>query len=364
MVFFINFFRGLDMKKFLIAFTVSLVSLAMATTSQELGRVDPETATLARQLTDIYTVKGRLNQKKLFRAITGDTNEGAWRQQMENFVSSEFGLLPSEENILKNMTKSWGDLLNAVTRLPYSLAIKKPLLWEAIAPDGGRHWIVAIVHRPVNLSALSKDSQLFDVVDKATIFMPEYFGIPALKERADNVKKMGHYDKAKKLERAIEMLERQFDNSLSNYGKRRGKRIVHLDEDIKRVEQEMRSASKMDAIVRQAILKGLSEQEKIKYYLAYSDLTFRSNQAFVDGNLAEMSKVLDEKYSSISVGDYKSNVAAYNVVRNERWVEVIERTCKDNNKCLIYSGYGHLTETEGSLISLLKERGFALQISE
>lgn len=349
------------MKKFLVVITILLVSSSFArsamTTSQELGKTVPETVALARQLTKIYTVDGRLNKEILFQAITDDTSgaRGDWREQMENFVRSEHGIRPSEESILKSMTKNWQTLVSAMTRLPYSMGMKKPLLWEVTAPDGSRHWIVATAHHPMNLSTLPQDSQLFDVVDKATIFMPEFFGLPALKERADKLKKMKSYDTAKKIERAIEMLERQFDNSLTTYGKRRGKRIVHLDEDAVLVEREMRSASKLDAIVRQAMLQGLSEAEKIKYYLDYSELTFRSNQAFVDGNLAEMSKLVNERFSSLSVG-------AYTVVRNKRWVKIIEKTCKDKDGCLIYSGYAHVIEAKDSLISLLRERGFELRL--
>ena len=356
------------MKKLLLAITISLASAGFASsaivTSQELGKTEPETAALARQLAKSYTVDGGLAKEILFQAITDDTSgaRGDWREQTENFVNSEYGLLPSEESLLERMTKDWQNLVSAMTRLPYSTGMKKPLLWEVTAPDGGRHWIVATVHHPMNLSTLPQDSQLFDVVDKATIFMPEYFGLPALKERADKLKKMKRYDTAKKIERVIEMLECHFDNSLTNYGKRRGKRIVHLEEDAALVERQKRSASKLDAMTRQALLKGLSEAKKIKYYLDYSDLTFRSNQAFVDGNLAEMSKLVNEKFSLLSIGAYRSSVWDYAVVRNKRWVKVIEKTCKDKDGCLIYPGYGHVIEAEGSLISLLRERGFELRL--
>lgn len=64
---------------------------------------------------------------------------------------------------------------------------------------------------------------------------------------------------------------------------------------------------------------------------------------------------MNERFSSLSVG-------AYTVVRNKRWVKIIEKTCKDKDGCLIYSGYAHVIEAEGSLISLLRERGFELRL--
>lgn len=345
------------MKKLSVIIALFLVSSVFAseeisTARQTLEKITPETVALARRLAETYTVDGGLKQEMLFQVInddmTGEKKE--WREQMKDLKRGMWGITADEERLMGTEEQPWQNLMSIMVNLPLAIGIKKNLLWEMTAPDGSRHWIVAITHSSVNLNTLPQDAPLFDVVDKATIFMPEDFST------LSNIKKIAGTEEAN-VKIAVKILEGMFDNSLTIYGQSQGKRIVQLDEDPKLVASEAKVFSMIDNAERNKRLEGLSETEKIKLFLAYSNSTFKINQAFADGNLAEISKLMHERISSMfGTGSYM-----HRGTRNKRWVEVIKKTCKNKDGCLIYPGLSHVAEDKYSLISLLQENGFKLQ---
>ena len=196
--------------------------------------------------------------------------------------------------------------------------IKRTILWEMQAPDGGKHWLFGEVHYNTLLSKFPKSSQLFVAIEQAAVFMPEV-------EKGYN-----HPNNTD---------DRTVSSLIEEKVRKREAKIVELDDRNTRKKYW----EKWDRA------RNKNKNQSISEMLDECDIALQYCRTYLCGDLLGFTKL------------QKRHDPHFRIItdcRNKMWVKKVVKHCNKNERCLICCGVGHVIEDENSLVSLLKNEGY------
>ena len=242
-----------------------------------------------------------------------------------------------------------------VSTLPFEQQkIEKLLLWRMIDPQGKQHWLFGAMHN-LTFANFAEEArlQLERIIDAAAIIMHEHLGEGLVQTLLD----------IEDYERAISV--GKLDDQIVARGMHGGKKIAPLETVVDMImiqaqleqEKPSRTLSRFATVPAYILSLFHTVEREAAARVASLELGFAVIGAYVTADVSKMR--VDAKRLELISNDIGS--------RNHLWLDRIVTQCEQNTTCLIVAGHGHMTHDSKkvkSIITLLRERGFTIELVE
>lgn len=233
--------------------------------------------------------------------------------------------------------------------------IEKLLLWRITDPQGKQHWMFGTMHY-LTFDNFAREArlQLEKIIDTAGIIMYKY-----------------------DYEDEINLLRRQLNNSgyeqtiseAATMEQQIMARGVYNDKMMIELENFHHDISIFKAVNAATRLLSASAPDFLKYIFSSEKQRVARQIEWLEGALAMKSAYLTadtSKMKSYSLIRYAHRALKPNDYHH-LWIDKIVSQCQLMDNCLIVAGHGHMTydtKKQKSIITLLRERGFTVELVE